>query len=209
MPLNVEDDAMNRNSLHRTPGVALIVAFAVSAFACGGGGGGGDNNPPQPLIASFTPANPNPGANTLSMTATTSGEAFSVQVNVTGINDFFGTGFRVNFNPATASFNGFSSTGSLLGTSAASTEFQADLVSPGEIAVAATLQGQLPGIDVAATQLLITLNFTATAVTSSNSFTFGTAAERLVTTCPAPPAACTDVPDASLTWSGGTMTATR
>ncbi len=199
---------MNRNLLHRTPGVALIVAFAVAAFACGGGGGGG-GNPPAALIASFTPGNATPGANTLSMTATTAGAAFSVQVNVTGINDFFGAGFRVNFDPVTASFSGFSSAGSLLGTGAGTTEFQADLVSPGEIAVAATLQGQLAGIDVAATQLLITLNFTATAVTPANQLTFGTAAERLVTTCPAPPAACTDVPDANLTWSGGTMTATR
>jgi hypothetical protein len=65
------------------------------------------------------------------------------------------------------------------------------------------------GIDITGTQLLTTLNFTATAVTSNNPFTFGTAAERVVTTCPAPPGACSDVPDASLTWSGGTMTATR
>ena len=197
---------MNRNPLQRTTGAAVIIAFAVSAFACGGGGG--NDNPPAPLIASFTPGNATPAANTLSMAGTTAGAAFSVQVNVTGINGFFGAGFHVNFDPATASFSGFSSNGSLLGTGAG-TDFRAQLVSPGELAVVATRQGQVAGVNVGATQLLITLNFTATAVTPANALTFGTAAERLVTTCPAPPAACTDLPDASLTWSGGTMTATR
>jgi cohesin domain-containing protein len=190
---------MNRNLL-------LIVTLAVSAFACGGGGG--SNPPVQPLVATFAPANPNPVANTLSMSGTTAGSAFSVQVNVTGITDFFGAGFHVSFDPATASFSGFTPTGSVLGTGA-NTEFHADLVSPGEVAVAATLKGQIPGMTIAGSQLLITLNFTATGVTNGNAFTFGTALERLVTTCPAPPTACTELPDNSLTWSGGTMTATR
>ena len=198
---------MNRKPLHRSPGVALVVALAVSAFACGGGGGGGGST--QPLVAAFAAANANPGANTLSMTGQTNGtSAFSVRVNATGIADFFGTGFRLNFDPATAAFNGFTAAGSILG-SGAGTSFQAELVAPGEVAVAATLQGQVQGTDITTTQLLITLNFTATAVTSNNPFTFGVAAERLVTTCPAPPGACTDVPDANLTWSGGTMTASR
>jgi len=127
---------------------------------------------------------------------------------VTTITNFFGTGFRLTFNPASASFSGFSAAGSLLGAGAG-TDFQAELVAPGEVAVAATLQGQVEGVDVAGTQLLVTLNFTATAVTSGNPFTFGIASERVVTTCPTPPAACTNVPDASLTWSGGTLTASR
>jgi cohesin domain-containing protein len=191
---------MNRNLL-------LIVTLAVSAFACGGGGG--SNPPVQPLVASFAPANANPGANTLSMSGTTTGSAFAVQVNVTGITDFFGAGFHVSFDPATASFSGFTPTGSVLGTNPADTEFHADLVSPGEVAVAATKKGQVQGTNVAGTQLLLTLNFTATGVTNGNAFTFGSAVERLVTTCPAPPTACTELPDNSLTWSGGTMTATR
>jgi hypothetical protein len=203
-----EDNEMNRKRFHRTAGVALLVALAASAFACGGGGG--DSNPaPGPIVATFTGSNPSPGANTLGMTGAGSGSpAFSVLVNVTSITDFFGAAFRVTFNPASASFSSFSSAGSFIGTGAG-TDFRATLVSPGVLSVAATRQGQVQGITAAGTQLLITLNFTATAETASNPFGFGVAAERVVTTCPAPPAACSDVADGTLTWSGGTLSASR
>ncbi len=198
---------MNRNPLQRTTGVALLVALAASAFACGGGGG--NNNPPAQLVANFTASNPTPGANTLSMTGSTNGTtAFAVLVNVTTITDFFGAGFRVTFNPATATFSGISSTGSFIGTGAG-TDFRATLVSPGVLSVAATRQGQVQGATAVGTQLLVTLNFTATAETPNNPFGFGAAVDRVVSTCPAPPGACADIPDATLTWSGGTMIATR
>jgi len=199
-----EDHEMNRKPLHRTAGVALLVALAATAFACGGGGGG--NPTPPPLNATFTASNPTPGANSLNMTGASSGAMFTVNVNVTTITDFFGAGFRVTFNPATAAFNGISSDNSILPAGA---EFRGSLVGPGELTVAATLKGQVQGVTVNGTQLLVTLIFTATAETPNNPFTFGVAVDRVVTTCPAPPGACSDIPDATLNWIGGTMSASR
>jgi hypothetical protein len=135
-------------------------------------------------------------------------EAFAVAVQVTGITNFFGAGFRVTFDPSNASFQGMSSAGSFIGTGAG-TDFRATLVSAGVVSVAATLQGQVQGITPAGTQLLITLNFRATAETTNEAYGFGVAADRVVSTCPAPPAACSDIPDGTLTWSGGTLTAVR
>jgi hypothetical protein len=188
----------------------LVLALGALAPACGGGGGdGGGGGNMNPLSATFTPGNTNPTANTISMTGSAAGQNFSVVVQVTGLNDFFGTGFRVTFDPATAQFVGFSSTGSFL--TGVGTAFNA-VVNPtnsGEVIVSATIQdtSQPAGIDVGATATLITLNFKATNTTSNNPFAFG--ASRNVTVCPTQGGACNPGIAPTLTWSGGTMTATR
>jgi len=199
---------MNRIHIDRTAYFALVTLLALGALACGGGGGGGVTPLPGPLTATFTPSNSNPGAMTISMDGSASGANFSVRVNVTDIPDFFGTGFRVTFNPASAQFAGFTSTGSVLEGQPA-TDFQAQLQGGNEVWVDATLVGQVQGVNVVGTQLLLTLNFRATAATANNPFGFDTAATRVVETCPAPPAGCSDVPEAQLTWSGGSLSATN
>ena len=188
----------------------LVLALGALAPACGGGGGdGGGGGNMNPLSATFTPGNTNPAANTISMAGSAAGQNFSVVVQVTGVNDFFGTGFRVTFDPATAQFVGFSSAGSFL--TGVGTDFRAAVnpTNSGEVIVAATIQdASMPaGIDVGATATLITLNFQATNTTSNNPFAFG--ASRNVTVCPTQGGACNAGIAPTLMWSGGTMTATR
>jgi len=192
--------------------VGLICSVALAAglaLSCTGGGGG-----PLPPVgggfaAVFTPANPSPGANTLNMGAgMAAGDLFDVEVRVTGITDFFGTAFRITYDPATVTYLNSDSTGSFL---AAGGTLRVD-VAPGvagELLVDVTLLGQVQGVTVmpTATELLLTLSFQATGATAGNGFDFGLAANRVVRTCPAPPTACADLLDTALTWSGGTMTA--
>lgn len=196
-----------RLHLFRMACYLLLVSLSALSFACGGGGGGGGNGGVGPLVATFTGSNASPGANTISMAGTSAGANFSVQVRVTDLNQFFGTAFRVTYNPATVTFNGFSDTGTLL--TGAATDIDAVQLSAGVIGVNATFQQQVEGVDVVGTELLLTLNFTATGAVAGNAFTFDTSATREVQTCPAPPNACTMVPDGNLTWSGGTLVASN
>jgi len=200
----------------RWTSVALALSLGMLMPACGGGGGdddgGNGGNNTGPLTATFMPANPTPGNQTLSMSGSSAGAMFSITVNVTQITNFFGAAFDLTYDPATVSFQGSSSASSVLVTnnpSAQPPQFNVDASTPGSIEVAATLVGQVEGIDVAATTQLITFNFQATGTTGGNAFGFGAAANRLVRTCPTPPGACTDIPDGNITWSGGTLTASR
>ena len=203
---------MNRRShIYRLTRLALVAALATWTLACGGGGGGNVvTPPPMGLTASFTPDNANPGPNTLNMTATPTGGAnFTIEINVTDITDFFGAGFRVTYDPATAQYVGFSSTGSTLVLNTpvgATTDFRVDPRPGGELWIDATLQGQVQGITVPVnvTELLLTLSFSAIGATNGNAFGFDVPATRVVTTCPAPPTACSDI---AVNWSGGTMRA--
>ncbi len=203
--------------------VSFIALFVGLTVACPGGGGGGITPPPGGggpipggLMASFMAENPTPDPSemTLSMApGPGSDEMFSILVRVTNIDDFFGAGFRVNFDPATARFLGFDSTDSFILETGVMTDISAVENVPGELLVTATLQGQVAGVDPVGDDLLITLSFDAIEEElTGNDFTFGIPADRLVTTCappvdPDPLPACVELDDADLTWSGGTMTA--
>ncbi len=203
---------MNKqNNLFRVWSVALILVLGALMPACGGGGSSGPPAPPVgPLTARFTPSNANPGADTINMTGTSSGANFSIRINVTDVQDFFGAGFRVSFNPASARFVGFTPTGSFLEGLAVNTELGA-VINPAnnaEVLVTATIQDntQPPGVDVTGTRLLITLNFQATTTVASNPFNFVNPME--VQECPTQGGACSEI-SGMLTWSGGTMSASR
>jgi len=201
---------MNRQNKTSWLAAALTVLLVgILPLACGGGGG--DRIVPPGLTVTWTPANASPGAMTISMgTANTSAANFTVPVQVTGINDFFGAAFRVNFDSATAAFAGYSATGSVIDDGGATVLINAVLGAPGEVLINATRQQgaggvYVPGVDVTATATLITLNFRATVATQqANVFTFS---NREVQTCNDGTQTCTAVPDANLTWSGGSMTA--
>jgi hypothetical protein len=183
------------------------------------------------ITATFTPANPTPGMNSISMQpGTATGDTFQVIVDVTDVVDFFGAGFRIVFDSATAEFLSFDDSMSFLYN-------HEDLITPpplplvppsvsifaavdpadaGTVLVSATLQntiGYSPGFTPPANdQVLLTLTFRATNATAGNAFTNATLATREVQTCPPRPAigptpACTIVPDGNLTWNGGTLTA--
>jgi hypothetical protein len=202
---------MNRHS--KTSWLATFsVLLLVSAMSVACGGGGGDPSPPinGGLAATWTPAEPNPGAMTISLgSGGTSGANFTVPVQVTGIDDFFGAAFRVRFNSATVDFVSFSSAGTVIDAGGATLLITAVEQVPGEVWVNATRQqgaggAYVPGVDVGTTSMLITLNFRATGVVAANTFTF---INREVQTCNDAAQTCAPVPDGNLTWSGGTLRA--
>jgi len=143
-------------------------------------------------------------------TASTSGASFSVPVQVTGINDFFGAAFRISFDSSSAAFAGYSAAGSAIDDGTATVLINASLGAPGEVLVNATRQqgaggAYVSGVDIAATELLLTLNFRATQTTQQpNNFTF---TNREVQTCNDGTQTCSAVPDVNLTWAGGAMQA--
>lgn len=207
---------MNLRTRRWTAAVALAVASALGLGCTAGGGGdydGGDGGViPGGKEATFVASAPSPGAMTLSMAPGDASEwAFEVRILVTDVDEFFGAGFRVVFDDAVASYRGFSSAGSLLEATGVTTDFRAEL-DPGDagvVLVTATRQGQYAGVDAVGSQLLLTLSFEAKQASAASAFSFGTSATREVTTCPAPPGACTVLADSSLTWAGGTLTVTE
>ena len=94
---------MKRSTLCLT--ALLVVTTAVS---CGGGGDAAPLTPgPSPsFVASFTPGQPTPGNNsvTLSQQPGGGGNLVTVNVGVTGVNDVFGASFRITYDPALVDF---------------------------------------------------------------------------------------------------------
>lgn len=189
--------------------LSSLLLVGILPTACGGGGG--DPIAPPGLAVTWTPANASPAAMTISMgAATTSAANFTMPVQVTGITDFFGAAFRVNFDSSTAAFAGYSATGSVIDDGTATVLIAAVLGAPGEVLINATRQqgaggAYVPGVDIAGTETLITLSFRATQATQQpNDFTFS---NHEVQTCNDATETCSAVPDAELTWSGGSMQA--
>lgn len=189
--------------------VSMLLLAGVLPLACGGGGG--EPIAPPGINATWTSANPAPGVMTINMgAAATSGSSFSFPVQVTGINDFFGAAFRVSFDSSNAAFAGYSAAGSVIDDGTATVLINASLGAPGEVLINATRQQgaggtYVSGVDIAGTATLITLNFRATLATQQpNIFTF---TNREVQTCDDGTETCSVVPDANLTWSGGSMQA--
>jgi hypothetical protein len=201
----------------------LVLLGGLCLTACGGGGG---NVPPGGglITAAFTPSNPAPGVDSISMQpGTATNDTFQIVVNVTDIVDFFGAAFRIVFDSTTAEFLSFDDSTSFLHNHPDSpvVDIRAviDPADPDSVLVVATLQQTflyIPGFTFTAPndgdQVLLILTFRATSPTAGNPFTFGIAATREVSTCEPPPMigptpACIMVADGTLTWNGGTMSA--
>ena len=132
------------------------------------------------------------------------GSSFDIEIRVADVADFYGAAFHVSFDPDSVEFLSFDSTGSFLLGQSAGTYVNAAAVVPGEVAVAASLLGQVAGVPTA-NGLLLTLRFVATATTPANLFTFAPETSRQVTVCPTAGGTCTDIAGA-LIWTGGTLT---
>jgi hypothetical protein len=195
-------NTMKQQTLFRLSCIALTVALGMLMPACGGGGSDSGGGMTNPLTAQFTSSAPDPvAADTISMAGSTAG------ANV-AINDFFGAGFRVTYDSSVFNFTGFDATGSLIEDYAGGTDINADEISPGTIAVLATIQdaSQPAGIDVVGTRKLITLNFQATTTTGDTPIAFADPSD--VQLCPTQGQACNEVSGA-LDWYGGSLRATR
>ena len=141
----------------------LTLAVCVTLPACGGGSEPTASGP----VARFTADTPNPGANTIALAgAGSTGAAVAINITVTGVTGFFGTAFRVNYDPNALLFTGwdYSSSFLLQGVTPADVLFHEDhLVNAGEIVVTATRldPSAVATVDVTTTATLATLRFTA------------------------------------------------
>jgi hypothetical protein len=153
------------------------------------------------LQAAFAPDDPLPGGNTLSMQpGASAGASFDVQVRATGVDDLFGVAFHVTFDPAVVSFLGATTTGGILGDPPP--QYDVATIAAGEIAVAASLQGGVAGVNNA-TGLILTLQFQGLAATANSPITFTPVGARFVEICPTAGGACNA---GNPTWSAGTVT---
>ncbi len=183
---------------------AVAILFALAALSCGGGGGSGTGIPTPTLSATFTPTTTNPAGAAVFMAAgSTSGAAFTLQVNAANITDFFGAGFRVHYDPAVATFLGSDSSGSVLIGTGVQTDFSTTVSSPGVLFVTATrVQANpfVPGVDITAPAELISLTFQAVAATGGSAITIS---DQEVQTCDSVTETCSSV---AASWSAGTLT---
>jgi hypothetical protein len=92
-------------------GMLVLLVALVAAPACGGGGGGSDSGvggSPGPVAAGFIADQPSPGASTVAMLqATKNNDVVNVYVTLTGTSGVFGVAFDAIFDPAQATYLGF------------------------------------------------------------------------------------------------------
>ena len=160
-----------------------LIALAGTLTACGGGGGGNNDGGTTggPQTGSFVAADPTPPADSVSLQAGThSGLAVNVNVAVTNVDDFFGTGFRVIYDATVAQYQSFDSASSFLrdapfNTAGAPLQFDVDASTPGILSISATrlqnAQGTATGVNVAGTRTLLILRFAMLKVTQTSPVT--------------------------------------
>jgi hypothetical protein len=134
----------------------MIVAGVM--LGCGGGGDDGGTGT-MPTCVGFTAASP-AASNTVS-TRESSGstcEVARLELVVTDVDDLFGASVTVTFDPAVVSYEGWSTTGSLLESDGADLELLEN-VDAGAVKIGVSRFGADTGIDVVGTRLLLTLRF--------------------------------------------------
>ncbi len=177
-----------------------VLLAATTTVSCGGGGSDVTTPGPSPsFLTSFTPDQPTPGNNSVSLSQAPGGGGtlLTVNVGVTGVNDVFGASFRIAYDPALVDFENWSQ-GSLIEGAGSTGLYQVSVVLPGEVEVGVSCAGCASGIDVGSTSTIIQIIFRAT--NSGNSALTFVAADLVNSQSP-------PTPVAGLTWDGGTLTA--
>jgi Cohesin domain len=160
----------NRWIARRAP-AAAVALFLLVLPACGGSSSTTNSGP----VARFTPDSASPAAGTIAMLeGGHSGASVSVRVVVTGVDTFFGTAFRVSYDPAALLFTGWDYSNSFLlqGVGVGDVSFLEDhLTTPGTIVITATRLDptMAPPVNVGATADLVVLNFAARKTLTSSS----------------------------------------
>lgn len=178
--------------------LAVFALFSL-VFGCGGGGGG-DSAPPVCVEFAGSVATP------VSMTVTaqdgpgsTCGAA-QVVVSITDVDDVFGAGFDVVFDPAEVQFTGgVDDSNSYLGNDGVVVTTFANQVAPGRWVVGlARTSATAPGVDFTGTRELCRLVFTRVGGSGTSTLTFD---NESLSDASMPPQTISGV-----TWSGGTFT---
>lgn len=182
--------------------VCLVLLSATTAISCGGGGDGKSITTPGPsgsFVASFTPDDPAPGNQTVSLSQAPGGGGDLVTLNavVRGVNDVFGASFRIAYDSTQVDFNNWFS-GSFFEGSGNTALYQVSQVTPGIVEVGVSCAGCTTGVNATGAGTIVQLVFQVTK-TGTSSVTF-VAADLLDSNSPP-----TAIP--GLNWSGGTFVA--
>ena len=178
--------------------VPLVLALAAFLCACGGGGGGGVGPSPPPITASFVPAEPSPGANTVSMAAgAVTHDVVAVSVDVTGTSGVWGAAFDVRFDPVHVDYVGYSA-GDLFGTGpTVNYTVKPPTGSSGIVVVGVSRVGSASAVNVTTTRTLVSLAFRVKS-TGSYALEFGPGASLLDDTVASIPGLASPWPAGSL-----------
>jgi len=137
--------------------VVIAIMTLALTLACGGGGG---NVPTHEIIetgdlADFTPADPNPGANSVSVQGSVTTNIAMLSVMVTGTAGVYGASFDLIFDPDIAEFAGYAP-GNLLEAGGQQVVYQVNAQQAGRVIVGvARTTGT--GIDAGVSTALIQL----------------------------------------------------
>jgi len=179
---------------HSSTFFILVLLFTL---CCCGGGGGGNGQPIPPSIAvSFTAAKAIPDAMDVSLQKKSqSGDSFTMDVVITGVNNVFSASFDIVYNSTILDYINYTEGTFLSENGQVATSF---LVSDqtGRLVVGATRLGQVPGVNAAGNEILMSIAFKAKKAGSS-SVSFEN--NNLLDPTPAP--------IQGLEWFGGTATA--
>jgi hypothetical protein len=187
---------------------ALVVATAcVSLPACGSGSNDTTSSAP---VAKFTPDVAVPGNLSVALLPSkVNGASVTVRIAVTGVNRFFGSAFRVNYDPNALLFTGWDTSSSFLLEGVNSTDVLfIEEATGGSLIITATRldPGVVAPVNVTTTATLATLNFIARkplAVGSTEGrLDFGDPKQVCDGTVTPPGCGAIDV-----TWSGGGVSA--
>jgi len=150
-----------RTILMRRVLVVALPLLLLAATACSSGGGPAPGPGPgsNTLNGAFTPELANPGPNTMSAAeAGTAAELVTVAIQVTDMQNVFGSAFDLVYDPTLATFVGWSA-GSLLEQGGNSPLYQVSATSSGRLVVGASRSGAVGGADANGTVTLIHLTF--------------------------------------------------
>ncbi len=189
--------------------LAMTLGAAALAPSCGGSNDNGGMT--GGVVATFAAAEPNPGANEMTMQpGTVSGTTFNVRITATDVTDFFGAAFTVDL-PANVGFVSLDSSQSFLRDGSFPTAnllFTATAPTGNKVIVAATRlnAGTYSGVNVTGTRDLVTLTLRVSATMSASAITFDTTTPLEVRNSVQPPLEGQLIP---VTWSGGAVSASQ
>ena len=151
---------------HRTmTRFAAVVLLAAASFGIAACSSSSTSTGP---VAAFTPdENPPPAPKIEMLSGSGSGTSINVRVTVTGVPQFFGAAFKIQYNTTALVFNGMDDSASFLrqgGVTGSNLLFvENHNATPGEIIITATRIDPTvaPPIDVTTTADLVVLNFVA------------------------------------------------
>jgi len=142
-----------------------IVILGLAAIACGCSGGSGSGVIAKALTLDFTPDEPSPGSNTVSLALEdVSDDMATIGVDVTDTNGVFSAALDVTFDPTVAMFAG-NSPGDLLessGTPIYLVSSPSEANQSGRVVVGVSLPNGANPVDVTGSATLVYLTFTAT-----------------------------------------------